>query len=101
VRGDTVELVLEPQAAELLDPAHPGWLGLLARGEGLGVEAAAQGVDPRARLEHVAVRDGRIEVELSVRSSAQPAVMPKAAQLMSVSGATTFRFVTREPARAQ
>ncbi|MEW6270338.1 MAG: hypothetical protein AB1689_13695 [Thermodesulfobacteriota bacterium] len=92
VRGESVRLVLEPQSSELLDPAHPGWLGLVARGEGLGVEAAAQGVDPRARLESIAVRDGRVDVELAVRATAAPARMPKAAQLMSVSGATTFRF---------
>jgi hypothetical protein len=96
VDGESVHLALEPQCGELLDPAHPGWLGLVARGEGLGIETAAQGVDARARLESLAVRGGRIEAELGVRSGTAPAVMPKAAQFMSVSGATTFRFDTSE-----
>jgi len=96
VQGESVRLTLEPQTGELLDPAHPGWLGLIARGEGLGIETAAQGVDPRARLESIAVRAGRIEAELGVRSGTDPAAMPKAAEFMSVSGATTFRFDTGE-----
>ncbi|MEW6269508.1 MAG: hypothetical protein AB1689_09460 [Thermodesulfobacteriota bacterium] len=94
VRGEAVHLRLEPRSAELLDGAHPGWLGVAARGEGLGFETAAQGADPRARLESVALRDGAIEAEISVRAAAEPAPMPKAAQLMSVSSATTFRFDT-------
>lgn len=92
--GDVVSLTLAPQSAELLDPAHPGWLGLAARGEGAGIEAAAQGADPRARLESVAVRDGAIEAEISVRPGADAAPMPKAAQFMKASTATTFRFDT-------
>ena len=96
VDGDRVHLVLEPQSAELLDPEHPGWLGLVARGEGLGIETAAQGVDPRARLVSVAQRDGRVEAELTVDPAGAAAAMPKAAKFMSVSGATTFRFDTSE-----
>jgi hypothetical protein len=92
VEGDSVGIVLEPQSTDLLDPSHPGWLGLIARGEGLGIESAAQGVDARARLVSTAVRDGRIEAELTVDPAGEAATMPKAAQFMSVSGATTFRF---------
>jgi hypothetical protein len=92
--GDDVHLVLEPQRADLLDPAHPGWLGLIASGEGVGIEAAAQGVDPRARLDGIAVRDGRIEAQLGVRAATAPASMPTAATFMRLSGATTFRFDT-------
>jgi len=94
VDGERVRVVLEPQSAELLDPERPGWLGLVARGEGSGFEMAAQGVDARARLSSIDVRDGRVVVELSVSSGSAPAAMPKAAQFMSVSGATTFQFDT-------
>ncbi len=94
VDGERVHLVLEPQSAELLDAAHPGWLGCAARGERAGFEAAAQGVDPRARLDSIAVRDGAIVVELSVHAGAEPARMPRAAELMGLSNAMSFRFTT-------
>jgi len=94
VEGDSVSLTLTPQSAALLDVEHPGWLGLVARGERLGIETAAQGVDPRARLESIAVRDGTISAELSVRADAPAAAMPKAAQFMKTSTATTFTFDT-------
>ncbi len=94
VDGDRVRLVLEPQSAELMDTEHPGWLGLVARGEGAGIEMAAQGVDARARLESVEVSGGRVVAELSVLPGSARVGMPKAAQFMSVSGATTFQFDT-------
>lgn len=92
VDGERVHVVLEPQTPALLDAEHPGWLGLLARGEGIGLESAAQGVDPRARLASLDVADGTVVAELTVRASEPRAVMSKAAQIMSVSGATSFRF---------
>jgi hypothetical protein len=92
VSGERVRLVLEPQRAALLDPAHPGWLGLLARGEGRGLAAAAQGIDPRARLETLHAGGGRIEAELTVPASADPAPPPPAAALMRFSTATSFAF---------
>ena len=94
IEGETVTLRLEPQSPELLDPEHPGWLGLAARGEGLGIETAAQGVDPRARLASVAVRGGGIEAEITVRAGAEPAKIPKAATFMKDSTATKFVFDT-------
>ena len=94
VEGETVTLRLEPQSPDLLDAENPGWLGLAARGEGLGIETAAQGVDPRARLESVAVRSGGIEAEISVRANAEPAKMPKSATFMKDSTATKFVFDT-------
>jgi len=90
--GERVSLALEPQHAELLEAAHPGWLGLLARGERGGLEAAAQGADPRARLLRLDVRGGRVEAELEVSADAEPAKPPQAAALMSFSTATTFAF---------
>lgn len=94
VDGEIVSLRLEPQDAALLDPEHPGWLGLVARGEGLGIETAAQGVDARARLDAIAVRDGAIEARLQVRAAAEPATMPKAATFLKTSTAMTFAFDT-------
>ena len=94
VQGESVTLRLEPQNADLLDAEHPGWLGLAARGEGLGIETAAQGVDPRARLEAIAVRAGGIEAEISVRASAEAAKIPKSATFMKDSTATKFVFDT-------
>jgi hypothetical protein len=96
VEGERVQLALEPQRAELLDPAHPGWLGLLARGEGRGLECAAQGADPRARLRSLDVRGGRVVAELTVPATAAPAKPPQAASLMSFSGATRFAFDSRD-----
>jgi len=95
-RGERVHVALEPQRAELLDPAQPGWLGLLARGEARGLEACARGADPRARLIACDVRGGRIEAELEVSASAEPAKPPQAAALMGFSTATTFAFDTSE-----
>jgi hypothetical protein len=92
--GERVRLELEPQSAALLDPEHPGWLGLLARGEARGLEASAQGADARARLLACDVRRGRISAELEVLASAEPAKPPQAAQLMSFSTATKFAFDT-------
>ncbi|HEY8121666.1 MAG TPA: hypothetical protein VII78_10140 [Myxococcota bacterium] len=94
--GERVRVALAPQRAELLDPAHAGWLGLLARGEGRGIECAAQGADPRARLLALEVRAGRIEAELAVSAGAEPAKPPQAATLMSFSTATSFAFDTSE-----
>jgi hypothetical protein len=94
IEGESVTLRLEPQSPELLDPEHPGWLGLAVRGEGLGIETAAQGVDPRARLASVAVRGGAIEAEITVRAGAEPAKIPKAATFMKDSTATKFVFDT-------
>ena len=96
VRGDRVRLALEPQRAELLDPAHPGWLGLLARGEAGGIACAAQGADPRARLERLDVAGGRVVAELSVDASREPAKPPPSALLMNFSTATRFAFDTSE-----
>ena len=96
VRGEHVRVVLEPQCAELLDPAQPGWIGLLARGEGRGIETAAQGVDPRARLVALEVRAGRAVAELTVSASSEPAPIPPAAAMMRFSTATSFAFDTSE-----
>jgi len=96
VEGERVHVALEPQRAELLDPGHAGWLGLLARGEAGGLEAAAQGADPRARMLRCEARNGCVEAELAVSASAEPAKPPRSASLMTFSTATNFAFDTSE-----
>jgi hypothetical protein len=91
-RGERVRLVLEASGPELLDPEHPGWLGLLARGELRGVEAAAQALEPRARLAGASAAPGRLEVELSVLPGTAPAEPPSEAAFMRLSTATSFAF---------
>ena len=51
-------------------------------------------MDPRSRLEAIAVRGGGIEAEISVRASAEAAKIPKAATFMKDSTATKFVFDT-------
>ena len=92
ISGDRIHLVLEPRSADLLDPDHPGWLGLLARGEKAGLEAAAQAVEPRARLTDFSTRSGRVVMEFTVQRGAAAATAPPAAAFMPLSTATTFSF---------
>ena len=92
VQGSRVRVALEPASRELLDPAHPGWLGLLARGDLRGVEAAAQAVDPRARLAGSSSAGGRLEIEIAVQPGAAPADPPAAAAFMRLSTATGWTF---------
>jgi hypothetical protein len=92
--GDRVQLALEPSSADLLDPENPGWLGLLARGSGRGVEVLAQSVEPRARLASIDTRDGRISIEISIEPTAAAAEAPPEAQFMKLSTATGFVFDT-------
>jgi hypothetical protein len=92
VEPSRVRLALTPSSPDLLDPGHPGWLGLLARGGTGGVEAAAQAVERRARVASVAARGGRIEIEVSVDPKAAPAEAPQAAAVMSFSTATSWKF---------
>jgi hypothetical protein len=92
--GDRVQLALEPASADLLDPENPGWLGLLVRGSGRGVEVLAQSVEPRARLASIESRDGRIAIGISVESGAAAAEPPPEAQFMKLSTATGFVFDT-------
>jgi hypothetical protein len=96
VRAGRVRLRLEPASEELLDPEQPGWIGLLLRGATRGVEAAAQAVDPRARLDALEVRGGRVAIDLAVDPAAEPAEAPKEAAFMRLSTATSWVFDTSE-----
>ena len=92
VEPSRVRLALTPASPDLLDREHPGWLGLLARGETGGIEAAVQAVERRARVGSLAVRGGRIEIEVAVDPKAAPAEIPPAAAVMSFSTATSWSF---------
>jgi hypothetical protein len=58
--GDTVEIALASEVDGLLDSAHLGVPGVLARGEQGGWTAMAQAVDPRARPVDFTVQDERV-----------------------------------------
>jgi hypothetical protein len=95
-RIDQVRIELEATSAELMETEQPGWLGLLLRGATRGVEAAAQAVDPRARLDGLDTRHGRVTLDLSIDASAAPAEAPREAAFMRMSTATGWVFDTSE-----
>jgi hypothetical protein len=92
IEPSRVRLALRPATPDLLDREHPGWLGLLVRGETGGIEAAAQAVERRARVGALGVRGGRIEIEVTVDPKAAPVEPPQAAAVMSFSTATSWSF---------
>jgi hypothetical protein len=92
VDAGSVRLEMTPLAAGLLEPAYPGWLGLLARGERGGIEAMAHAVDRRAQLTDVAVSDAHVVIELAVDESAEPAPEPPELAFMRLSGTSSWVF---------
>jgi hypothetical protein len=92
VDANRIRLELTPLADGLLGADNPGWLGLLARGERGGVEAMAHAVEPRARLADVAVRDGRVAIEVTVDAAADPAPEPPEVAFMRISGTSSWVF---------
>ena len=93
---DCVRLAMKPESAELLDPANPGWLGLLARGTASGVEAIAQAVEPRARLGALETSRGRVVAEFEIDAARPLAKAPKEAAFMQLSTATRWIFDIRK-----
>ncbi len=96
--GARVRLVLRPARDDLLDPAHPGWLGLAVRGETRGLDAIAGGVDRHARVVDAGVRDGTLAVELVVDPAAAPLPEPGEVAFVRMSGAASWRFRAPETA---
>ena len=92
VDADHMRLELRPLADGMLEPANPGWLGLLARGERGGIEAMAQAVEPHARLDGVAVRNGRAVIDLAVDAAAEPASEPSEVAFVRLSGTSSWVF---------
>jgi hypothetical protein len=94
VSANRVRLVLEPLSAALLDVEQPGWLGLCVRGAGRGLEAAAQAVDPRARLAGFSTGPGHMTADFVVDPGAADAVEPREVAVMRLSTATSWVFDT-------
>jgi hypothetical protein len=92
VEGEHVRLTLRPERGALLDPLHPGWLGLAVRGEVRGLEAMVGGVDRRARVTEVAIRDGALCADVRVDSAAAPLDEPSEAAFVRLSGAASWVF---------
>ena len=84
-RGLRVALDAPPM---LLDPAAPGWIGLLAAGETRALAAIAQAVEPRARVEAIGERAFRVDVDPS-RAPAEP---PQSVTLTRLSTAASWKF---------
>jgi hypothetical protein len=92
IDADRIRLELSPLANGLLDPGNPGWLGLLARGERGGIASMAYPIEPRAQVADVAVRDGRVVIELAVDAGAEPAPEPPEVAFMRLSGTSSWVF---------
>jgi hypothetical protein len=75
----------------LLDPANPGWLGLLGAGEVSAFEAALQVVDPTVRVGAVDARDGALVLAIDV-GTAEPAALPREVDLVRISTASSWQF---------
>jgi hypothetical protein len=74
--------------ATLLDPDAPGWLGLLARGETRALEAIAQAVEPRARVQPA----GRHAFTFDVDPARAPVDVPQSVALTRLSTVAAWRF---------
>jgi hypothetical protein len=93
-RPGAVRLEMDPASVDLLDPANPGWLGLLVRGTGRGLETLAQAVEPRAQLASLETREGRVVADFAVDAKRAPAEAPPEAAFMKLSTATAWVFDT-------
>jgi len=93
--GDAVHVELRPVVPGLLDADHPGWAGLLARGERAGLEAMARGVDPAARLGDLTVERDLVAFDVTVDTAA-PAAEPDAVALVRVGMVSGWSFDTTD-----
>ena len=91
VTGDAVTFTLTPSVDGLLDPDHPGTVGLVARGEHGGVEAMARAVVPRARVRSFDVADGSAIVVIDL-DAAEPTDEPASVAFMRFGLAPAFSF---------
>ena len=91
-----VRVELRPGTDGLLDPDHPGWCGLLARGETRGVAAMAHAVDRRARVAERPVHDGTLRIDVVVDEDAAPAPEPDGAALVRIGMVSVWDFDTAD-----
>ncbi len=98
VDGDRVHVELTATHAGLLDESHPGWCGVLARGDARGVEAMARGVDRGARVDGVEVSGDTASVDVVLGGA--PAAEPDAVALGRIGMVATWSFDVSDPVRA-
>ena len=96
VAGETVHVELRPTVPGLLDVDHPGWCGLLARGERGGLDAMARGVDRRAEVGDVTVEPDLVRFDVTRDRDAAPAVEPDAVALVRVGMVSGWSFDTTD-----
>jgi hypothetical protein len=93
VDGDRVVMTLRPSHAGLLDPAHPGCPGLLARGEARGVEAMVHALAPTADVD-LSVDDDCVTVAVTPETGRDPVKLPDPAALTRIGIAASWSFAT-------
>ena len=94
--GRHARIELRPVTDGLLDPDHPGWCGLLGRGETRGIAAMARAIDRRARVAELAVDDGIARVDVVVDEDAEPAGEPAAVALVRIGMVSVWDFDTTD-----
>jgi hypothetical protein len=92
VNGDVVRVTLTPAVSGLIDSAHPGWLGVLGAGETSGLEGMVGGVSRRARVEHMRVDGGVVEIAVRVDPRAGERDEPEFLPLNRVGRAPAWQF---------
>ena len=97
VDGDHVHVTLTTTHPGLLDESHPGWCGVLARGDVRGVEAMARGVDPGARVERVDVSGDTASFDVLLGGEA--GAEPDAVALVRIGMVATWSFDVSDPVR--
>jgi len=91
VDGDSVSVTLTPVVDGLLDPDHPGTVGLVARGERGGIEAIARAAVPRARVRGFELDAGSASIVVDL-DAAEPADEPASVAFMRFGLAPAFSF---------
>jgi hypothetical protein len=91
VDGDRVRMTLAAGVPGLLDAAHPGCPGLLARHDPRAVEAMVHAILPAAAVE-IGPDGPRITVEIDTAAGRQPVTLPDAAALTRVGLAASWSF---------
>ncbi|MFM8972794.1 MAG: hypothetical protein ACKOOG_09190 [Actinomycetota bacterium] len=84
--------VLEPAAPALLDPAQPGWIGALVRGDRRGFDGIIAPAALGARVDAITVSDGRVVIEGSVDPDRGPLPEPEAMAFMRIGLLSSWSF---------
>lgn len=92
VDGNQLRCTLVAESAALLDPAQPGWIGALARGERRGFEGMVQPIDPRARVDAVQIDGDTVTIEVSLRHEDADVREPDCVAFMRVGMLASWRF---------